>query len=118
MKITAEKIGTSVVARMEGELDMANADLVRDTIDGKLDTFETVRDVYLIFDSVPFMDSSGLAVLLGRYEKVAKRGGKLAVVGANPQVRRVMEYSGLFKLVGIYEDLDQARGSLGGIINE
>lgn len=117
MKISAEKVGTSVVANIEGELDMANADQLRDAIDEKLRAYETVRDVFLVFESVPFMDSSGLAVLLGRYEKLQKRGGHLAVVNPNPQVRRVLELSGLTKLVRVYDDLSQARQNVGGITN-
>lgn len=114
MKISAEKVGTSVVACIDGELDMANADQLRDSIDQKLEAYETVRHVFLVFESVPFMDSSGLAVLLGRYEKLQKRGGCLAVINPNPQVRRVLELSGITRLVGVYDDLDQARRSIGG----
>lgn len=117
MNVTTEKVGTAVVARVEGELDMASSDQLRDKIDEKLKTYETIRDIFLVLDSVSFIDSSGLAVLLGRYRKAQERGGRLAVVNPTPQVRRVMELSGLTKLVGIYENLNETREEMGGAVN-
>lgn len=117
MIINAEKIGTAIVARIQGELDMANADQLRESIDERLDQYETIRDVYLICDSVPFIDSSGLAVLLGRYRKLEGRGGKLFIANPSPQVRRVMELSGLSKLVGIYDNWNPADLQQRGVTN-
>jgi anti-sigma B factor antagonist len=79
----------AVVVRIIGEVDMSNADVLRETIDPI-----TASDVdHLIFDlgELQFIDSSGLTVLLAAAQKLP------LVQLRNPSaiVRRIIEVTGL-----------------------
>lgn len=61
---------------------------------------------HLIFDfsDTDFMDSSGIGVILGRYKKISCFGGKVYVIHANMQIRKILLMSGIQKIVEILED--------------
>lgn len=90
--------GMSVTARLDGELDHFSADSVRDMLDGLI---ADRRVKYLVLDlrELKFMDSSGVGVIIGRYRRLAARGGGVRVFGANPQVDRLFKLAGLYRIV-------------------
>ncbi|MGI5840022.1 MAG: STAS domain-containing protein [bacterium] len=91
-----------VLARVEGELDMQAAPGFRAAIDTAVDSHRAKR-LLLDFRKVSFIDSSGLGVILGRYKKLAQSGGRIAIAGAKPQVRRVLELSGVMRIIDVFE---------------
>lgn len=91
-----------VLARVEGELDMRAAPGFRETIDAAVDNYRAKRLV-LDFKKVSFIDSSGLGVILGRYKKIMPAGGRIAIAGARPQIKRVLELSGVLKIINLFE---------------
>jgi stage II sporulation protein AA (anti-sigma F factor antagonist) len=101
VKLRTEKTGAVLVAVLEGELDDHGADGVRQAIDRELDR---MHKPYLVVDvaGLSFMDSSGLGVMLGRYRKVAERGGEMRVSGASPSIEKLFHLSGMHKLVQFY----------------
>jgi stage II sporulation protein AA (anti-sigma F factor antagonist) len=64
----------------------------------------------IIFDftRTAFMDSSGIGVLLGRYKEMRAAGGRVSYYGAGKQVKRILEISGINRLVSGYEKKEQA----------
>ncbi len=58
------------------------------------------------------MDSSGLGVILGRYKLLKSRGGKMVVCDVNASVYRLLELSGLFKILTIHDNERMALSSL------
>jgi stage II sporulation protein AA (anti-sigma F factor antagonist) len=70
---------------------------------GKLNHYNIVFN----FNSVTFMDSSGVGMILGRYRKGNKMG-KVAVININPKLKRIFEISGLFKFIQQYENEKEA----------
>jgi stage II sporulation protein AA (anti-sigma F factor antagonist) len=93
----------TLIVRVIGEMDLYSADWFRSEIDRKI---EEVQPLNILFDlgDVSFIDSSGLGVILGRYKSVTQRGGKMAITKAQPTVRRILELSGLMRVMGIYRD--------------
>jgi stage II sporulation protein AA (anti-sigma F factor antagonist) len=89
--------------RLDGELDMHTSDLVRQAIDMEIEK-RGIRTVILNLQNVQFMDSSGLGVILGRYKKLLSIGGKLKITNVPPNVFKIMELSGLPKIINFYED--------------
>lgn len=93
-----------------GEIDHCTAQSLKD----KIDIFaESANKKNLIIDlsNVQMMDSSGIALIIGRMKNLAATGGSLAISGAKGGVRRVIELSGTERLVGIYETADEAAKS-------
>jgi len=60
--------------------------------------------VVLDFNGVSFMDSAGIGLILGRYKNVSILGGKLEVVNVNNQVIKILNMSGLSKIIEIKEE--------------
>jgi anti-anti-sigma regulatory factor len=60
------------------------------------------------------MDSSGSAMILGRYKVMARRGGSVSVRCANKQIDRVFELAGLYTIV---RNLRERRTKM-SIVNE
>ncbi len=98
MNIKIENIGTTLVAKLTGELDHHTAPILRDTLDREISLNNTVN-IVLDFDGVTFMDSSGIGVIVGRYKQISARGGKIMVIRVKPQVDKILEISGLKKIL-------------------
>lgn len=93
-----ENARVSVTARLSGELDHFSADSVRTMLD-ELTEDKSVRYLVLDLSDMTFMDSSGVGVIIGRYKRMTARGGGVRVFGANRQVDRLLELSGLYRIV-------------------
>mgnify|MGYP001411104590 CR=1 FL=1 len=98
MQYSIKIIGQALIATLQGELDLHTSPQFKAEITSKMEAHPDVK--YLIFDvrKMSFIDSSGLGVILGRYKDVQSRGGKLYFVQANPQIKRVLQLSGLHKI--------------------
>jgi anti-sigma B factor antagonist len=83
-----DQTGATIVS-LSGELDSANAD----ALDASLAPLTHERSAQLIFDlsGLRFMDSAGIAVLLG----VAAKVSAVRLRDPSPAVRRVIELTGL-----------------------
>jgi len=57
------------------------------------------KKVVFNFENVSFMDSSGIGMLIGRYRKIIRNGGKAEIVHLKPELRRIFEMSGILKIM-------------------
>jgi len=89
---------STLTVRLTGELDQRMAAMVRAELDELL---EDQRIRRLVFDlaGLEFMDSSGIGLVIGRYKRMARRGGSVAVTGQEPRIDRIFRMSGLYQLV-------------------
>ena len=53
------------------------------------------------FEKVTFMDSSGIGMLIGRYRKIIRNGGKAEMINVRPELKRILEMSGLYKILKV-----------------
>lgn len=60
-----------------------------------------VNQVVFDFEDTRFMDSSGIGILIGRYKLMSCFGGKVYVIHPDKQIRRMLEMSGMQKMVEI-----------------
>lgn len=97
----------TLIVRLIGELDHHGAETVRNKIDDKLD-IDNCTKLIMDFSQVTFMDSSGIGAVIGRYKKLIANRGKLGVVNVEGVARRVFELSGMFKIIPLYDDIEQA----------
>lgn len=74
---------------------------------------ETAEQVILDFTKVPFMDSAGLGALVGAYVAAQRTHRKLAVAGANTQVKTLIDMTQVGTLVKCYENVAAAQAALG-----
>ncbi|MFD1850544.1 anti-sigma F factor antagonist [Oceanobacillus bengalensis] len=101
-----------LIVRLSGEIDHHGAESLRDKWKDMMYT-TPVKHVILNLEEVTFMDSSGLGVVLGRYKEVLQLGGEMVVCSVSPQIKRLFEMSGLFKIVRLEENEAFALETLG-----
>ena len=59
------------------------------------------KRVVFDFDSVTFMDSAGIGLLIGRYKFTNLLGGRLEIANLTQSVQKIFEMSGILKLIPI-----------------
>ncbi|GAB3052508.1 anti-sigma F factor antagonist [Virgibacillus ainsalahensis] len=101
-----------LIVRLSGELDHHEAEALRNKWKDMLYK-NTVKHVILNLETVTFMDSSGLGVVLGRYKEVLQLGGEMVVCSISPPIERLFEMSGLFKIIRLEENESFALETLG-----
>ena len=91
------KDGTLYVSLI-GEIDYHSAASTREAIDEKI---LELRPQNLVLDlaDAPFMDSSGLGLIMGRYQRMQELGGTLTVANPSAGHQKIFKAAGLNKLV-------------------
>jgi stage II sporulation protein AA (anti-sigma F factor antagonist) len=54
------------------------------------------------------MDSSGIGVVLGRYKKIKRKGGKLYVTGCSDYIERILHMAGVFNVTEKKDTVEDA----------
>lgn len=91
----------TLLLRLDGELDMRTAETLRQAIDHEIER-RGIRTVVLNLEKVQFIDSSGLGVILGRYKKLLPLNGKIRICNVPPHIFRIMELSGLPRIIEFF----------------
>jgi len=102
----------ALLVRLEGELDLGVTDYLRNSLENMLDQ-NKIKHLVINLRNVTFIDSSGLGVILGRYNRVSSQGGVVSLVAAQPQVRRVLALSGLLTIMKEYSSEEAALSRVG-----
>jgi len=100
-----------VVVSLQGELDHHSAEHIRNQLDESLQK-QQVHHMLMNLEHLKFMDSSGIGVILGRYKLVKSKGGRMMLCSVSQPVQRLLELSGLFKIVDVFENESLALSSL------
>lgn len=106
MQIKFSNKGTTLIIGIAGELDHHTAEYVRQKIDNEI-IKSTTRNIIFDFKKLSFMDSSGIGVIMGRYKNIRKLDGRAAIVNVNDQVGRILEMSGILKIMPVYDSIDK-----------
>ena len=107
--VTVEHDEDCTVVRVCGEVDMATSPLLRDAIlIAETDTSLVVLDMR----ETTLIDSTGLSVLITAQIRLGEAGVALRAVIESPHVLRVMEITGLDRVLSIYPDVMSACGTV------
>jgi anti-anti-sigma factor len=71
------------------------------------------RRVVVDLSAVPFMDSSGLNALITAQRRASATGAVVALAGMDPNLRKVLELTGLHEVFAIYDSVDAAAREAG-----
>ena len=94
------------VVDVEGEIDIYTAPRLRELLTdlaGK-NSYQLVINL----DKVGFLDSTGLGVLVGGLNRVRAHGGSLDLVCTQERILKIFRITGLTKVFGIHQTVDQA----------
>lgn len=91
----------TICAILSGELDEYSAEYVRLSLDMLLKdpSVDGERKLILDFSCVSFMDSTGIGVLLGRYNKFMKKDIALFIKNPQRHVDRILKMTGIYELM-------------------
>ncbi|SMB95044.1 anti-anti-sigma regulatory factor, SpoIIAA [Desulfonispora thiosulfatigenes DSM 11270] len=90
----------SLIVKVSGELDLVVAKEFSESVDKVLQN-KPIKSLILDLSMVSFIDSSGLGAILGRYKIIQQQGGKMSIFGAIPSVYRILELSGIMKIIPV-----------------
>lgn len=92
--------GNILTVSICGEIDHHTAGDLRKDIDALVRQQDPVC-LILDFSRVAFCDSSGIAVVLGRYRLMSERGGEVELIRLPENVKQIFDLAGLDRLVKI-----------------
>ena len=99
---------SAVIARLSGEIDMSNADSIRDAITDTMPNHALMLIVDLT--DVDYLDSAGIQLLFQLEEDLRSRGQKLSIViPAGSPANDTLKLAGVSRHVHTHETLDEAR---------
>ena len=98
LNITTNPNPERYVLSVAGEIDISNADKLRNAIDLALE--QPTERVELDFAQVDYIDSTGIGVLVGAAHHAEEHGKGLAISHAQSNVVRVVQ------LLGVDKDID------------
>ncbi len=85
------------------EIDHHTTEKIRRVMDNEITRFMP-RKIVFDFSNVSFMDSAGIGLLIGRYKLIKLLGGTAEIINANKIISKVLEMSGILKIIPIQNE--------------
>lgn len=89
-----------LIFKITEEVDDHSVQKIRRKADYEIERYMPKRVVF-DFDSVTFMDSAGIGLIIGRYKFANLLGANLEVANLTQSVSKIFEMSGILKLIPI-----------------
>ena len=99
LSITTVPAVDKYVIQVAGEIDISNADKLRDAIDMSLE--QPCEHVCLDFSRVGYIDSTGIGVLVGAAHNAKEHERGWNIEHVQPQVLRIMQMLGVDKDINV-----------------
>jgi len=109
--VSVQTNGEYMFVSLTGELDQSTTGQVKTRLMTTLAAHD-VRHIVFNLKNLTFMDSSGIGIILGRYNQVKSLGGQVFVLGMNPTVNKVFHMAGLSQIITIIDDEKQITNML------
>ena len=87
-----------LVLKITDEIDEHSVQKIRRRADYEMERYMPKKIVF-DFDSVTFMDSAGIGLIIGRYKFANMIGAKICMRNLTGSVRRIFDMSGILKLI-------------------
>lgn len=108
--ISVRRVGKVPVLDLEGPFGAGESlDIFRDWIDKLLR--EESKNLAVNLGKVPYLDSSGIGVLVGAHTEIEAAGGKCKFFAALPRVLNVLKITHVDKVLDLHEDEASALSS-------
>lgn len=104
MKIEYLKENRTLILKIDGEIDHHSCEIIKKEADYEIQK-KSPKKLIFDFKNVNFMDSSGIGLIIGRYKYLLRIGGETEIINANKEIKRILDMSGIFKIIPIYEEV-------------
>jgi len=99
--------------RFSGELDSSVANGLRVKVSELIDNYN-IKYLVLNCSGLTFMDSSGIGFIIGRYNQLKEKNGKILMCDLDDLVKRIVKLSGIAKIVIIKNTEEEVNQYLEG----
>ena len=89
-----------LIFKITDEIDDCSVQKIRRKADYEIERYMPKRVIF-DFDSVTFMDSAGIGMIIGRYKFANMIGAKLEIRNLTQSVRKIFDMSGILKLIPV-----------------
>ena len=91
-----------IVFKITDEIDDHSVQTIRRRVDYEIERYMP-RKIVFDFNSVTFMDSAGIGLIIGRYKFAKMLGASLELSNLTGSVKKIFEMSGILKLIPVTE---------------
>lgn len=98
----------SMFIRMNGEMDQESVGNLKDKLI-QIIKEKKVKNIVINLKELTFLDSTGIGIIIGRYNQLKLRGGKVILCSINKNIERIILLSGLPRICIIKENEEEAQ---------
>ena len=91
-----------LIFKITEEIDEYNVQKIRRKADYEIERYMPKKIIF-DFDSVTFMDSAGIGLLIGRYKIANMLDASLEIANLSHTVKKIFEMSGILKLIPVVD---------------
>ena len=92
-----------LMVKITEEIDHHATEKIRRSVDYEIQRLMP-RKVIFDFNSVLFMDSAGIGMIIGRYRTCKTYGGNLELQNVKPKIKKILDMSGVTKVIPVVEN--------------
>ena len=102
MKSEYKDLDKLLILKVTEEIDHHTTEKIRRKMDNEITRYMPRKTIF-DFSRVTFMDSAGIGMIIGRYKMMKLIGGSLEIVNVGNQTKRILEMSGIGKIIPMSE---------------
>ena len=111
MKLEFSENSNCLIMKVNGEIDLRYAILIRNEADRKI--IDSSKMNFIIdLSEVSFMDSSAIGVIIGRYKLIQSLGRSISIVSSNQTAGKILDMSGIKKIIPLWASLNEAEEAM------
>ena len=96
-----------IIVSFKGEINSFNAPVYRKELSHIIEN--SIKDIVFDFKDTTFIDSSGIGLVLGRYNQLKNDHRALILTGLSDTCFRLFELTGLFLVMPYFESVEDIR---------
>lgn len=100
MKYEYNKEAESLKIELSEEIDMSTCKTLRNIMDGYIIKYSP-KECILDMEKVNFMDSSGLGLIMGRYNLIKMMNSKMTLLNPGESIKKILSMTELVKDIKI-----------------
>ena len=85
------------------EIDHHTTEKIRRLADYEIQRRSPKRVIF-DFNSVVFMDSAGIGMVIGRYKTASMIGAKMEMINVRESIRKIFEMTGVLKIIPVVKE--------------
>lgn len=107
MNVNFKEKDKLLIFELTEEIDHHESEKMRRKMDYEIQRYMPKR-VLFDFNSVTFMDSAGIGMLIGRYKIARMFGATVELINVKQSIKKIFEMCGVLKIIPIAQNVESA----------